>query len=61
MASFILLAVSKPLLNENIDGVLVTTLPVGGNLTFAAALAAGLPVAAGVYIAGKLKLRIIKK
>lgn len=36
--------------NENIDTVLVTTLPVGGNLTFAAAFAAGLPIAAGVYI-----------
>ncbi|MFT5117156.1 MAG: hypothetical protein ACI9NY_000684, partial [Kiritimatiellia bacterium] len=40
--------------NENIDGVLVTTLPVGGNLTFVAALAAGLPAAAGVYIVSKI-------
>ena len=40
--------------NESIDAVLVTTLPIGGNLTFAAALAAGLPAAVGVYIVGKL-------
>lgn len=39
---------------ENIDAVLVTTLPIGGNLTFATALAAGLPAAVGVYIVGKL-------
>jgi uncharacterized protein YhdP len=41
-------------INEDIDGVLVTTLPVGGNLTFAAAFAAGLPAAAGVYIISKI-------
>ncbi len=40
--------------NESIDTVLVTTLPVGGNLTFAAALVAGLPAAAGVYIVSKI-------
>jgi uncharacterized protein (TIGR02099 family) len=40
--------------NESIDSVLVTTLPVGGNLTFAAAFAAGLPAAAGVYIVSKI-------
>lgn len=40
--------------NENIDAVLVATLPVGGNLTFAAAFAGGLPAAAGVYIVSKL-------
>lgn len=40
--------------NESIDTVLVTTLPVGGNLTFAAAFAAGLPAAAGVYIVSKI-------
>jgi len=39
---------------ENIDAVLITTLPIGGNLTFAAALAAGLPAAVGVYIVSKI-------
>jgi uncharacterized protein (TIGR02099 family) len=40
--------------NESIDAVLVTTLPVSGNLTFLAAFAAGLPAAAGVYIVSKV-------
>lgn len=40
--------------NENIDAVLVATLPVSGNLTFAAAFAGGLPAAAGVYIVSKI-------
>ncbi|MGS2717698.1 YhdP family phospholipid transporter [Eionea flava] len=39
---------------ENIDAVLVTTLPVGGNLTFATALVAGLPAAVGVFIINKI-------
>lgn len=39
---------------ESIDAVLVTTLPVGGNLTFATALVAGLPAAAGVFIFNKI-------
>jgi uncharacterized protein YhdP len=39
---------------ENLDAVLVTTLPVSGNLTVAAALAAGLPAAVGVYIVSKI-------
>ena len=41
-------------LNEDIDTVLVTTLPVGGNLTFATALVAGLPTAVGVFIFNKV-------
>jgi len=39
---------------ESIDGLLVTTLPVSGNLTFVTALAAGLPAAAGVYLVSKI-------
>jgi uncharacterized protein YhdP len=41
-------------LNEDIDTVLVTTLPVGGNLAFATALVAGLPAAVGVFIFNKV-------
>jgi uncharacterized protein YhdP len=40
--------------NERIDTVLVTTLPVGGNLTFATALVAGLPAAVGVFVFNKV-------
>jgi uncharacterized protein YhdP len=40
--------------NEDIDTVLVTTLPVGGNLAFATALVAGLPAAVGVFIFNKV-------
>lgn len=40
--------------NEKVDGILVTTLPVGGNLTFATALVAGLPTAVGVFIINKI-------
>ncbi len=39
---------------ETIDARLVATLPVAGNLTFLAALAAGLPTAVGVYVVSKL-------
>ena len=42
------------LLNETLDTSLVVTLPVGGNATLLTALAAGLPAAAGVYIASKI-------
>ena len=42
------------LANEQLDTKLVATLPVGGNLTLVAALAAGLPAAAGVWAASKL-------
>ncbi len=39
---------------KNLDGELVATLPVASNLPWIAALAAGLPVAAGVYVASKV-------
>ena len=42
------------LINEQIDAQLVTTLPVGTNLPWLAALAGGLPAAAGVYVTGKI-------
>lgn len=40
--------------NDSIDGNLGVVLPVGGNLNFAAALAAGLPAALGVYLVRKI-------
>src|SRR5690606_5048349 len=42
------------LLDETIDTRLIATLPVAGNLTFLAALATGLPAAAGVYVISKI-------
>ncbi len=39
---------------ETVDARLTATLPVGGNLTVVAALAGGLPAAAGVYLVSKL-------
>lgn len=39
---------------EKINTRLVATLPVAGNVTFYAALAAGLPAAAGIYLVSKL-------
>jgi uncharacterized protein (TIGR02099 family) len=39
---------------QNLDMELVATLPVAGNLPWVAALAGGLPAAAGVYVASKL-------
>lgn len=39
---------------ETLDTSLVATLPVGGNATLIAALAGGLPAAAGVYLASKI-------
>jgi len=39
---------------ERINTRLVATLPVAGNLTFVAALATGLPAAAGIYLVSKL-------
>ncbi len=47
--------------DETIDAVLVTTLPTGENLTFAAAVAGGLPTAIGVYIASKLFKKQVDK
>jgi uncharacterized protein YhdP len=37
-----------------VDADLVATLPIGGNLTLATALASGLPAAAGIYIVSKI-------
>ena len=42
------------LVNETVDGDLAVTLPVGGNLAFATAFAAGLPAAVGVYVVSKM-------
>ncbi|GAA6166216.1 YhdP family phospholipid transporter [Sessilibacter corallicola] len=49
------------LINEELDTTLVATLPVGGNLTLIAALAGGLPAAAGVYVASKLFKKQVNK
>jgi len=48
------LAGTIDLAGETMDTTLVATLPVGENLTLLTALAAGLPAAAGVYVASKL-------
>ena len=48
------MAGSVDLRNETINTRLVATLPVAGNVTFYAALATGLPAAAGVYLISKL-------
>ncbi len=42
------------LIDETLDASLVATLPVGNNIAFWAAFAAGLPAAAGVYVASKI-------
>jgi len=46
---------------ETIDARLVATLPVATNLPWIAALAGGLPAAAGVYLSGKLFKRQVDK
>ena len=40
--------------SQSLDGELVVTLPVANNLPWVAALTAGLPVAAGVFVLSKL-------
>ena len=40
--------------NENIDAELVVTLPLVDNIPWVAALAGGLPIAAGAYLASKV-------
>ncbi|MFT7223600.1 MAG: hypothetical protein ACI82Z_001140 [Cellvibrionaceae bacterium] len=40
--------------SQSLDGELTATLPIGGNLTAIAALAAGLPAAAGIYLISRL-------
>ncbi|TQV80164.1 TIGR02099 family protein [Exilibacterium tricleocarpae] len=47
--------------HEQLDATLVATLPVGGNLTLLAAFAAGLPAAAGVYVASKIFKKQVDK
>lgn len=46
---------------ERIDGELVVTLPVASNLPWMAALAGGLPVAAGVYVVSKVFEKQVKR
>jgi uncharacterized protein YhdP len=46
---------------ESIQGELVVTLPVAGNLPWVAALAGGLPVAAGVYVVSKVFEKQVKR
>ncbi|TXS96369.1 TIGR02099 family protein [Parahaliea maris] len=46
--------VVSPLREQTLDGELVATLPVASNLPWVAALTAGLPVAAGVYVVSKV-------
>lgn len=41
-------------LNQTLDAQLVATLPLAGNLTVAAAITGGVPLAVGVFLAGKL-------
>jgi len=47
--------------NEQLDSKLVATLPVGGNLTFLAAVAAGLPAAAGIWAVSKIFKKQVNK
>ncbi len=42
------------LVEETLDAQLIATLPVTGNLTVAAALTGGIPIAVGVYVLGKV-------
>ena len=42
------------LISETLDGELVVTLPLAENIPWVAALAGGLPVAAGAYLVGKI-------
>ncbi|MCO1333785.1 TIGR02099 family protein [Microbulbifer sp. OS29] len=49
------------LLREDLDLTLVATLPVGNNLALVAALAGGLPAAAGVYLISKAFRKQVKK
>jgi hypothetical protein len=42
------------LVSQTVEGELVVTLPVANNLPWVAALAAGLPIAAGVFVVSKV-------
>ncbi len=48
------LSANLDLVREQIDGQMQVTLPLSGNLPWVAGLVAGLPVAAGVFVASKL-------
>jgi uncharacterized protein YhdP len=52
---------SADLVAETIDAHLVATLPVGTNLPWIAALAGGLPAAAGVYITSRVFRRQVDR
>lgn len=52
---------SLDLVNETVDTKMVATLPISSNLPWVAALAGGLPMAAGVYVAGKIFQKPIEK
>jgi hypothetical protein len=45
---------SSDILTRSLDGELVATLPVANNLPWVAALTAGLPIAAGVFVVSRL-------
>lgn len=53
-ASHFLFSGESPLKERTLDGELVATLPVASNLPWVAALTAGLPVAAGVYVVSRV-------
>ena len=52
---------SLDLVNETVDTRMVATLPISSNLPWVAALAGGLPMAAGVYVAGKIFQKPMEK
>ncbi len=52
---------SLDLINETVDTRMVATLPISSNLPWVAALAGGLPMAAGVYVAGKIFQKPMEK
>ena len=60
-SSKINLAGTIDLVEEEIDGELVVTLPVAGNAAAIAGLVAGLPAAIGVYVFGKLFKKQVDK
>jgi len=49
------------LIDETLDTDLIVTLPMGGNLTAAAALAVGLPAAVGIYVVSKVFKKQVDK
>lgn len=53
-SSYLQLVGELDVAQETLDTQLVATLPLAGNLTVAAAVAGGVPLAIGVYVAGKI-------